>query len=211
MNRVRVKICGVTRREDALYAAGAGADAIGFVLYAESPRRVEPEAAAAIARALPPFVSRVGLFVDAAPELVRSLLAVVPLDLLQFHGSEPPELCRSFGRSYLKAVRMQPGVDFAGYEQRYADAAGLLLDASVAGKAGGTGRTFDWALVPRKRRLPVVLAGGLTPENVAGAIDSVRPWAVDVSGGVESAHGIKDHARIAALVAAVTRAGTGSG
>jgi phosphoribosylanthranilate isomerase len=203
MTRVRIKICGITRREDALQAADAGADAIGLVFHPESPRAVTGESARAIACALPPFVSRTGLFVNAEPEFVHAMLAVVPIDLLQFHGDERPDYCRAFRRPYIKAVRMRDGIDLASVERQYTDAAALLLDAWAPDAAGGTGRTFDWDLVPGSRRMPVVLAGGLTTENVAEAIRRVRPWAVDVSGGVESAKGIKDPGRVRAFIAAV--------
>jgi phosphoribosylanthranilate isomerase len=202
MGRVRIKICGITRPEDAAHAATAGADAIGLVFHRESPRAVTAATALAITRALPPFVARTGLFVDAEAELVRSVLAGVPLDLLQFHGDEAPEYCRGFGRPYIKAIRMAADVELAALERRFADAAALLLDAFVPGSAGGTGRTFNWELVPRLRQKPVILAGGLTPENVAAAIRRVRPWAVDVSGGVEAAKGVKDPARVSAFIAA---------
>jgi len=207
VSRVRIKICGITRSEDALHAAAAGADAIGLVFHAASPRAVTPEVAVAIARVVPPFVSRTGLFVDAEPAFVRSVLECVPLDLLQFHGREPAAYCRTFGRPYLKAVPMANGADLATLERDYADAAALLLDAHAPGGAGGTGRTFDWGLVPAARRLPVILAGGLTPDNVVEAIRRVRPWAVDVSGGVEVRKGVKDPARVAAFIDAVRRAG----
>ena len=203
MSRVRVKICGITRPEDALHAAREGADAIGLVFHADSPRALTAQDAKGVVGGLPPFVSRIGLFVNSEPAFVRTILDAVPLDMLQFHGDEPPDYCRAFARSYIKAVRMAEGIDLPGTEQRYADAAALLLDTFVDGTAGGTGQAFDWDLVPRSRQLPVVLAGGLTAENVAGAIRRVHPWAVDVSGGVEAAKGVKDHARVSAFIAAV--------
>ncbi|MCL6555755.1 MAG: phosphoribosylanthranilate isomerase [Burkholderiales bacterium] len=203
---VRVKICGVTRVEDALAAAHAGADAIGLVFYEKSPRHVSLEAARAILARLPPFVTSVGLFVDAAPEAVRAVLAALPLDLLQFHGEEPPEYCRAFGRPYIKAVRVRPGVDLVEWAARFADSRGLLLDAYVEGTPGGTGRVFDWSLIPRDLPLPIVLSGGLAADNVEEAIRRVRPWAVDVSSGVEAAKGIKDAARIAAFMRGVRNA-----
>lgn len=207
MSRVRVKICGITRIEDALHAAAEGADAIGLVFHRDSPRAVTAETARAIAGAVPPFVARTGLFVNADAALVRSVLESVPLDLLQFHGDEPAEYCRAFGRTYIKAIRMAAGVDLAALESRYADAAAVLLDTHVPGTPGGTGRTFDWGLVPVARRLPVILAGGLTPQNVGDAIRRARPWAVDVSGGVEAGRGVKDPARISAFIAAAREAG----
>jgi phosphoribosylanthranilate isomerase len=203
---VRVKICGVTRVEDALAAAHAGADAIGLIFYEKSPRHVSLEAARAILAHLPPFVTSVGLFVDAAPEAVRAVLAALPLDLLQFHGEEPPEYCRAFGRPYIKAVRVRPGVDLVEWAARFADSRGLLLDAYVEGTPGGTGRVFDWSLIPRDLPLPIVLSGGLAADNVEEAIRRVRPWAVDVSSGVEAAKGIKDAAKIAAFMRGVRNA-----
>lgn len=198
--RTRVKICGITRVEDAVAAAAAGADAIGLVFEAKSPRCVTPAQARAIAAALPPFITVVGLFVDAPAARIREVLGQVPLDLLQFHGSETPEDCRAHGRPYIKAIRMAPQVDVAAEARPYADAAGLLLDTFSTQATGGTGETFDWARVPKRLDRPVILAGGLTPENVAQAIASVRPYAVDVSSGVESSKGIKDAAKIAAFI-----------
>jgi len=203
--RTRVKICGITRMEDALAAAQAGADALGFVFYAKSPRAVTPEAAREMALALPPFVSRVGLFVDAAPETVAAVLEVVALDLLQFHGDECPADCASFGRPYLKAVPMAEGLDPLAYMDTYPHAAGFLLDSHGNGKTGGTGQTFDWERIPRDLRHCLVLAGGLNPDNVAEAVRQVRPWAVDVSSGVEARPGIKDPARMQAFVNEVKR------
>ena len=219
--RTRVKICGITEREHGLAAAHAGADAIGVVFWAGTPRRVTAECAAAIAAALPPFVSVVGLFVDPDPAHVRATLAAVALDILQFHGAEAPEFCRSFGRPYLKAIAVGPEAGEAGLLEcaiRYGDAAGLLFDAPPAGGLpGGTGRTFDWgALSPRLRdRLarPLVLSGGLDAGNVGAAIGAVRPWAVDVSSGVEAIgadgrplKGSKDPVRIAAFIEEVRNA-----
>jgi phosphoribosylanthranilate isomerase len=195
-----VKICGVTRAEDAHAAAHAGAHAIGLVFHAASPRHVTPHAAALIVRALPPFVSTVGLFVDQEPASVRAVLDTVPVDLLQFHGSEPPDYCAAFERPYLKAIRVKPGVDLLQYAGRYASAKALLLDAFSDALPGGTGQSFDWALIPPRLPLPIVLAGGLTPENVGEAVRAVRPWAVDVSSGVEREKGIKDAAKIAAFI-----------
>lgn len=201
--RTRVKICGITRVEDGLAAARAGADAIGLVFYARSPRAVSAAQARTIVRALPPFVTTVGLFVDAAAEDVRHVLQAVPLDLLQFHGDESPEQCRIYGRPYLKALRMREGVDVAATARTYGDAAGLLVDTYVEGVAGGTGLAFEWSRLPHDLARPVILAGGLTPDNVAAAVVQVRPWAVDVSGGVEAAPGLKDAAKIAAFIRGV--------
>ncbi len=197
---VRVKICGITRNEDLNAACNAGADALGFVFYAKSPRNLSIEQAASLVKALPPFVQSVGLFVDAEPDFVRAVLETVPLDLLQFHGGETPEYCRQFGRPYLKAVRVRPGVDLVKYATDFADARALLLDAYVAGVPGGTGERFDWSLIPASLPKPIVLSGGLTPDNVSEAVQTVQPWAVDVSSGVESAPGIKDAAKVAALI-----------
>jgi phosphoribosylanthranilate isomerase len=195
-----VKICGITRPEDGLAAAHAGAHAIGLVFYARSPRCVAIERARAVVDALPPFVTVVGLFVDPEPEEVERVLAGVPLELLQFHGDESPALCTGFGLPYIKSVRVAAGVDLLQYARLHRAAKGLLIDAFVEGVHGGTGQTFDWDVIPRALPLPVVLAGGLTPHNVGAAIRQVRPWAVDVSSGVERGKGIKDAASIAAFV-----------
>jgi len=197
------KICGITREQDALCAAHAGAHAIGLVFYPPSPRAVDAARAAQIARCLPPFVTVVGLFVDPTPNDVRAVLERVPVGLLQFHGEESPELCGSFAVPYIKAVRVRPEVDLLEYAAIHREARGLLLDAFVTGLHGGTGTRFDWSLVPRNLPLPVVLSGGLDPTNVGEAIRAVRPWAVDVSSGVESSKGIKDAARIAAFMKGV--------
>lgn len=203
----RIKICGITRVEDALAAAAAGADAIGLVFYAPSPRAVDAAQAAAIVAALPPFVSAVGLFVNAGESEIRDTMARVPLDLLQFHGDEAPEFCGRFGHPFLKAARVRPGVDLLEYARLFTAARGLLLDAFVPGTHGGTGATFDWGLIPSGLSLPVVLSGGLTPDNVGEAVRRVRPWAVDVSSGVEARPGIKDPAKIAAFIRGVRNAG----
>jgi phosphoribosylanthranilate isomerase len=197
---VRVKICGITRNEDLSTACAAGADALGFVFYAKSPRNLSIERAASLVRALPPFVQSVGLFVDAEPGFVGAVLDAVPLDLLQFHGDETPEYCRQFNRPYLKAVRVRPGVDLVKYASDFADARALLLDAYVPGVPGGTGERFDWRLIPAGLNKPIILSGGLNPDNVAEAVQTVQPWAVDVSSGVESAPGIKDVAKVAAFI-----------
>ena len=192
MNKTAVKICGLTREEDALAAARLGAHALGFVFYARSPRYVEPVRAAAIVRVLPPFVTSVGLFVNAQAGDVERVLDEVPLDLLQFHGEETPAYCAQFRRPYIKALRVRPGVDLLQYARQYEGARGLLLDAFVEGTHGGTGSGFDWNLIPSGLPLPVVLSGGINPGNVTAAIQRVRPCAVDVSSGVEAAPGIKD-------------------
>ncbi len=206
MSRTRVKICGITRIEDAKAAAQAGADAIGFVFDLKSPRHIAPDQAQTIARQLPPFVTVVGLFVNAAPDTIETVLSRVSLDLLQFHGNETPQQCRRYHRPYVKAIHMQAGVNLTEQARLYADAEGLLLDTQVAVVAGGSGQAFDWSLVPAGLGKPIILAGGLTPENVAAAIQKVHPFAVDVSRGVELARGIKDAAKISAFIEAVRKA-----
>jgi phosphoribosylanthranilate isomerase len=204
--RTRVKICGITSWTDARAALAAGADALGFVFYERSPRRIAVDAAAAILRRLPPFVAKVGLFVDAPEETVRQTAAACGLDTLQFHGAESPEYCRRFSQTVYKAFRVRDRGVFQGLPQ-YATTA-WLLDSCVAGQPGGTGTRFDWSLAAEAVRLgtPVILAGGLTPENVPDAIRQVRPYAVDVSSGVEASPGVKDAAKLNAFLAAVTRA-----
>lgn len=201
-----VKICGITRAEDALAAAGAGAHAIGLVFHPPSPRCVTPAQAAAIIRVLPPFVTAVGLFVDAPAERVRATLALAPVSLLQFHGAEPADICRQFGLPYVKAVRMKAQVNLLQYARDFRDARALLLDTFVEELHGGSGVAFDWGLVPSSLPLPVILSGGLTVENVGAAVRRVRPSAVDVSSGVESAKGVKDAGRIAAFIKEVRNA-----
>ncbi|MDR0737013.1 MAG: phosphoribosylanthranilate isomerase [Zoogloeaceae bacterium] len=198
---LKIKICGLTSVEDVDAAAAAGADAVGFVFYRQSPRYVSPRMAAALARRLPPLVSAVGLFVNAAAADIEAALAAVPLNLLQFHGDESPEECERWQRPYIRAVRVTPGMNFLPYARRFASARALLLDAFVEGYGGG-GKTFDWSLIPSGLPLPLILSGGLTPENVGEAIRRTRPAAVDVSSGVESAKGVKDHRRMADFVAA---------
>lgn len=193
LHRTRIKICGLTREADVDAAVAAGADAIGFVLYAASPRAVSAERAGALARRLPPFVSPVLLFVNATPADIAASLATVPHALLQFHGDETAAQCDAAGRAYLRAVRMAPGVDLLDFAARFPHAAGLLLDAHVEGYGGG-GKVFDWSLIPDGVRAPVVLSGGLNPASVTDGIARVRPWAVDVSSGVETGKGIKDAA-----------------
>ncbi len=203
MSAVRSKICGITRIEDALAAVEAGADAIGFVFYAKSPRAVSVQQARAIIAALPPFISTVGLFVNASRCELNETLDAVPLDMLQFHGDETPEECDGYHRPFIKALRVQAGDDIAASCRLYSRASGILLDTFVAGVPGGTGETFDWALIPNSLEKPIILAGGLTSANVAQAITQVRPYAVDVSGGVEKSKGIKDHDKIRAFMSAV--------
>src|SRR5512135_1488870 len=196
----RIKICGITREQDVLAVARSGADALGLVFYEKSPRHVGVQQAATLAHATPPFLTVVGLFVNPTADYVREVLAKVPLDVLQFHGEEAPEFCAQFGRPYLKAIRVKVGVDLVECAARYAGAQGLLLDAYVEGTQGGTGESFDWALIPQNLPLPVILSGGLHAGNVAEAIRQVRPYAVDVSSGVEAAKGIKDAAKVAAFI-----------
>ena len=241
--RTRVKICGITRPVDALSAAEAGADAVGLVFAEGSPRCVSLDQARAICAALPPFVTVVGLFVDAPAERIRAVLGQIPLALLQFHGRETPEQCRVYGRPYIKVIHMRPpgepmdgrgralsgtdadepmdgrgralsGTDaedadvdpkIQAQAKMYGDAAGFLLDTYSPAAAGGTGQVFDWSRVPRALGRPLILAGGLTPENVTAAIKQVRPYAVDVSSGVEQSKGIKDAAKIAAFLRSVYR------
>jgi phosphoribosylanthranilate isomerase len=213
--RTRIKICGITRVADAVAAAQAGADAIGLVFWSGTPRRVEVRNARAIVDALPPFVTTVALFVDPDAADVRAILDALPLDVLQFHGAEPPELCRAFGRQYLKAVHVRDGLDLLECTSRYADACGFLFDTFRAGDLpGGTGHRFDWSrlspVVRAQLPAPLVLSGGLDPHNVGDAIRAVQPWAVDVSSGVEERNadgtarkGCKDAALIAAFVRGV--------
>jgi phosphoribosylanthranilate isomerase len=201
-----VKICGVTRVEDAIAAARFGARAIGLVFHRPSPRYVESAAAAEIVRALPPFVTPVGLFVDAPADEVRAVAGETGVQLIQFHGAETPEFCAGIGMPYIKAVRVRPGIDLLQYARLFHGAKALLLDAYFEGLHGGTGKTFDWTLIPPSLPLPVVLSGGLNVENVGDAIRRVRPFAVDVSSGVEASKGVKDEARIAAFISGVRNA-----
>jgi phosphoribosylanthranilate isomerase len=206
MHRTRIKICGFTQPDEAYAAARLGVDAIGLVFYAPSPRAVDIARAEAIVQALPPFVTTVGLFVDAEPAAVSRVLDAVALDILQFHGDEPPDYCAAFGRPYLKAIRMREDVDLALAAEHYRQAEAMLLDAYEPGTPGGTGERFEWSRIPEDLAPSVVLAGGLTEENVGDAIAQVRPYAVDVSGGVEAGKGRKDFQKMAAFVAAVQAA-----
>lgn len=205
MSRTRIKICGLTREADVAAAVEAGADAIGFVLYAKSPRHVTPARAAALARLLPPFVMPVGLFVNASDEELAAGLAALPNMLLQFHGDERPADCARAGRPFLRAARMSPGFDLLDFAQQYSAAQAILLDAHVEGYGGG-GKVFDWSLIPRNVHSPVVLSGGLHAGNVLTGIQQVRPWAVDVSSGVEEAKGLKSAALIRQFCDAVREA-----
>ncbi len=192
MSRTRVKICGITRPEDGIAAANLGVDAIGLVFYDPSPRAVDALTAQRIVSALPPFVTSVGLFVNAVPETVREVLRRVPLDLLQFHGDEDPAYCACFARPFIKAVSMETAADPQAYACRFEAAAGLLLDTPSGNMRGGSGQRFNWDLIPPNIAKPIILAGGLNPENVAQAVRRVHPFGVDVSTGVESAKGIKN-------------------
>jgi phosphoribosylanthranilate isomerase len=203
--RTRIKICGLTREADVDAAVEAGADAIGFVLYAKSPRRVSVEHAALLARRLPPFVTPVGLFVNALAQDTAAAVSAIPHLLLQHHGDETPADCRRHARPYLRAARMAPGLDLLDFAAHYPDALALLLDAHVQGYGGG-GKVFDWSVVPQGVPLPLVLSGGLHAANVIEGILRVRPWAVDVSSGVESAKGIKDAAAMRRFCDAVREA-----
>ena len=208
MSMTRIKICGLTRAQDVDAAVEAGADAVGLVFYPESARFVSLAQATELARRVPPFVTIVGLFVNASRETVRATLAALPIHLLQFHGDEDDAFCRQFGRPFLKAVRVRPEIDMPRQLAAFPSAQAILLDAFVEGYGGG-GKTFDWTLVPDVLPKPVVLSGGLDAENVGDAIRRVRPLAVDVSSGVESGKGIKDAAKIRAFVKAVRHADAG--
>ncbi len=200
--RTRIKICGLTRADDVDAAVNAGVDAIGFVFYAPSPRCLSIEQATALAAHVPPFVTKVGLFVNENESAVKQILSSITLDLLQFHGEEDEAYCRSFGRPYIKAARVRPGLDLVEFARSYPSATGLLLDSYVEGY-GGKGEMFDWSIIPSWLPLPMILSGGLHGGNVAAAIRQLHPWAVDVSSGVESSKGIKDATKIADFVTAV--------
>lgn len=205
MAHTRIKICGITRPDDAVAAAAAGTDAIGLVFYPPSPRAIDIETARTIVAALPPFVTVTGLFLDAGREDIESVLASVPLGLLQFHGHEDAAFCRGFGRPYIKAVGMAAGADPAEIARSWPDAAGLLADSHRPGEAGGTGTTFAWDRLTGDRDYRLILAGGLDPDNVYDAVRSVGPDAVDVSSGVEQSPGRKDAARIQRFIEEVRR------
>tara|TARA_B110000305_G_scaffold233863_1_gene290997 strand:- start:905 stop:1564 length:660 start_codon:yes stop_codon:yes gene_type:complete len=202
-----IKICGLTSVENALGVASVGVDAIGLVFYSESPRNVDLEVARKIVTQLPPFISSVGLFVNPTRDQVLQTLQSVDLNLLQFHGDEEPDFCSGFRKPYIKAVRVTNDVDLIKYSNMYVDASGLLLDAYSQGARGGTGETFDWDLIPSELEVPIVLAGGLKPNNVAAAINGVQPWAVDVSSGVEGIRkGLKELALVRDFVNEVKNA-----
>jgi len=203
--RTRIKICGLRDPDHVRVAADAGADAIGVVFYKPSPRYVTPDEAASVAAAVPPYVTAVGLFVNEPADSVKAILARVPLGLLQFQGEEAPEYCASFGVPFVRAVAMEPGTDLVELAHRFSRARALLLDAHVPGVPGGTGSTFDWSRIPPNLPIPVILSGGLTAENVGQAVREVRPWAVDVSSGVERGRGVKDPGKIVEFIRSVRR------
>lgn len=207
--RTRVKICGITNVKDALLAVAYGADAIGLVFYEASPRNVTIKQAAEIAQAMPPFVSVVGLFVNADPSLIKEAITQVGLDLIQFHGDETQTDCTPYKRPFIKAVRVKPDTNLVQYAADFPEAKALLLDAYAEGMAGGTGQIFDWSLIPQGLEKPIILAGGLSAANVYDAIQQVKPYAVDISGGVEQAKGIKDAAKIAAFMQQIERLNAG--
>lgn len=204
--RTRVKICGITRAEDAATAIALGADALGFVFYAPSPRAVSAQQAQAIIQGLPPFISKVGLFVNASADEVRETIAISGIDCLQFHGDEDVAFCAQFNLPYYKAIRVKAGVNLVQCELDFASATALLLDTYSEKAVGGTGLSFDWQLIPDGLHKPLILAGGLHADNVAQAVQQVQPFAVDVSGGVEMAKGIKSAEKIAAFMQQVTQA-----
>ncbi|MBK7353386.1 MAG: phosphoribosylanthranilate isomerase [Nitrosomonas sp.] len=198
--RTRVKICGITRTEDALASLSFGADAIGFVFWQQSPRNITPQQAELITKSVPAFVTTVGVYVDPTIDWVHETSTTANLGLLQFHGNESPEFCDQFELPYVKALRIKNDVDLLEYAKRYQNAKGLLLDTYNARLPGGTGEVFDWELIPANLPLPIILSGGLTPDNVVHAITKVKPWAVDVSSGVEASEGIKDINKISAFM-----------
>ena len=209
MSRTRIKICGITRIEDALCAASAGADAIGLIFYPPSPRAVTIEQATSISDVLPPFVSTVALFVNASVHEVDDVIRHLRPSILQFHGDEDAAFCTQFGVPHIKAIRvgetMRPA-DLLEYADEFKAARAVLLDTLAQGLYGGSGESFDWKLIPTEMRRRVLLSGGLHPENVSGAIQLIRPWAVDVSSGVEASKGVKDHARIHKFIEEVRNA-----
>ncbi len=198
--RTRVKICGITRIEDALEAIAAGADALGFVFYKPSPRYVTPETAGEIIARLPPFVTTVALFVNEPQDEIYRILDISGCDLIQFHGDESAEFCASFNRPWIKALRVKDAESLSGQLVEFRNARALLLDSYRPGVPGGTGETFNWELIPENPPRPIILAGGLTPENISSAVQQLQPYGVDVSGGVEAQKGIKDPAKIHAFI-----------
>ncbi len=203
--RTRIKICGLTREQDVDAAIAAGVDAVGFVFYPPSPRFLALDQALALVSHVPPFVSKVALFVNEGKSAVEAILSKIPVDMLQFHGEEDDQYCASFDKPFLKVARVKSGIDLLEFARSYPSAAGLLLDSHVEGY-GGEGKMFDWSVIPSKLPLPMILSGGLHSGNVSVAIGKTKPWAVDVSSGVESSKGIKDAAKIADFIAAVKHA-----
>jgi phosphoribosylanthranilate isomerase len=203
IKRTRVKICGITRLEDALFAIEQGADALGFVFYENSPRYISPSDAASICDQLPVFVERVGLFVNEAVATVETVVKQVGLTLLQFHGSEDEAYCASFAINYMKAIRVKSQQDVIVAFEQYSSSSSILLDTYVEGVQGGTGQSFDWSLIPEDKASQIILAGGLTADNVKNAIVQLKPYGVDISGGIETAHGIKSFDKIQSFMAAV--------
>ena len=204
--QTRVKVCGITSIEDAQWLCQTGVNAIGLVFYKKSPRHVTVQQAIEICRAIPPFVSIVGLFVNKPAVEVEAILAQVPLDLLQFHGAEAVDYCSQFSRPYIKAVPMQGLTDFSAYADQYPNAKGFLVDSHAPDSVGGTGKTFDWTQVPQNYPKPIILAGGLRAENIAAAIEMTNVYAVDVSSGVESSPGQKDKQKVEKFMQEVKRA-----
>lgn len=200
---VRVKVCGITRSEDAEVAVQCGADAIGFVFWSHSARYIDVDSARRIVEVIPPFVCTVGVYVDPDAAWVEETARMAKLGLLQFHGDESPEFCNQFSQPYIKAIRVKPDTDLLQYAERYRTAKGLLLDTYAANMPGGTGHVFDWQLIPQQLPLPLILSGGLNPDNVTDAIKQTKPWAVDVSSGVEASKGIKDKKKIIAFMQGV--------
>ena len=204
-SRTRIKICGLTRAQDAVAAVNAGADAVGLVFYAPSPRAVDIDTARAVIAAVPPFVSVTALFVNPEPDEVQKVLDSVRIDLLQFHGDEDDDFCSQFKHPYIKAIRVRQASDVVASCMRFPGALAILLDSYKPGVPGGTGETFDWSLVPEELPKPIILAGGLTADNLETGMRTVHPYAVDVSGGVEASKGIKDHGKITEFVNEVYR------
>ena len=201
--RTRVKFCGITRQADAALAVQLGADALGFVFHPKSPRYIAPALAGEIIAGLPPFVTSVGLVVDHSQDDVEEIVSQTKIDLIQFHGDESPEFCAQSSRPYIKAVRVKQTTDIQVVCDNYRFARGLLLDAYVAGVPGGSGERFDWSKVPTDTAMPIIMAGGLNPENVTEAIERYRPWGVDVSSGIEATPGIKEAAKMKNFIAMV--------
>ena len=209
MIRTRIKICGIREGIHGLAAANAGADAIGFVFHKDSSRYVTPSAAANVAAVLPPFVTTVGLFVNATDRKIKDTLRAVRLDMLQFQGDEEPDFCASFGLPYVRAVRIEEGTDLLEWAGRFSSARALLTDTYVPGERGGTGKTFDWSVIPKDLPIPLILSGGLNSDNVGRAVREVKPWAVDVSSGVEASRGVKDPKKIVDFIRSVQREDAG--